>query len=332
MARIRSIHPGVYTDEAWASVSIAARWLGMGICTEADDNGIFEWKPLQLKMRIFPADSADVPGLLSELCQAGIVKSFDADGKKYGALRNFCRFQRPRKPKSWFPMTDEVRSFVALDAEPASDDDAEQEPVPKKSVPTDVEAMSVPKKSEAVPQKSEKSPQMEDGGWRMEKEISPLSECAGESASVPQATRLRTRLVGELYGGGMNAPVDIARADTWVAQGWDQDICFAVMAEALTRPGARDKPLKWFDGKIRDAHNNRNTGAASDDAAHHHHRTPRPSRSELNRSTMAEVLAGRPDSRLAAQAAEPRGADGSAESAHGGAVVPLRPTVGAGFG
>lgn len=155
MARIRSIHPGIYTDEAWASVSISARWFAKGICTEADDNGVFEWKPLQLKMRIFPADSVDVPALLQELADAGIVLQFSADGKTLGAVRNFCKFQRPRKPKAWFPLTDDVRTFVALGSESVSEDEPEAGPVPKKSEP--------------VPPKSEKPPQMEDGGGRRKK-------------------------------------------------------------------------------------------------------------------------------------------------------------------
>ncbi|MGU3496117.1 hypothetical protein ACLBXM_18910 [Xanthobacteraceae bacterium A53D] len=176
MSRIRSIHPGIYTDEAWASVSVAARWMCMGICTEADDNGVFEWKPLQLKMRIFPADTVDVPALLEELCGAGIVRSFEAEGKKYGALRNFCRFQRPRKPKSWFAITDEVRAFVALDADAAGDDEHEDGPVRKKSEPRDFGLTE-------VPPKSEKSPQMEDGGWKRENKTLPLLAAEDEPAS-----------------------------------------------------------------------------------------------------------------------------------------------------
>jgi len=156
VARIRSIHPGIYTDEAWASVSIAARWLAKGICTEADDNGVFEWKPLQLKMRIFPADSVDVVTLLAELESAGIVMRFTADGKPLGAVRNFCKYQRPRKPKAWFPITDEARTFVALGSEGPEPADDEVTPVPKKSE-------LAPVKADEVPHESEKPPQMEDG-------------------------------------------------------------------------------------------------------------------------------------------------------------------------
>jgi len=159
VARIRSIHPGIYTDEAWASVSIPARWFAKGICTEADDNGVFEWKPLQLKMRIFPADNVDLVALLEELEAAGIIMRFTGDGRSLGAVRNFCKYQRPRKPKAWFPITPEVGKFVALGYEITEPYDDECETVPKKSEPKAV-------KADPVPKKSEKSPQMEDGGGR----------------------------------------------------------------------------------------------------------------------------------------------------------------------
>lgn len=165
MARIRSIHPGIYTDEAWASVSVAARWLGMGICTEADDNGTFEWKPLQLKMRVFPVDNVNVADLLDELEAAGVVMRFAAEGRALGSLKNFCRFQRPRKPKAWFPTTDQSRQFAAVGAPPAADDDNEPPAVPQKSELATPEAPP-------VPPKSAKRPQMEDGGGRREEKIS----------------------------------------------------------------------------------------------------------------------------------------------------------------
>ncbi|HEY9219524.1 MAG TPA: hypothetical protein VIO94_15865 [Phenylobacterium sp.] len=160
MARIRSIHPGIYTDEAWASVSIAARWLGMGICTEADDRGTFEWKPLGLKMKIFPADAVDVHELLAELAAANIVMRFDVEGRSFGSVRNFCKHQRPKKPKAWFPTTPESLDFSASgDAvTPVSSELGEDERgvVPKKGELD-------PVKPTSVPPKSEMSPQMEDG-------------------------------------------------------------------------------------------------------------------------------------------------------------------------
>lgn len=114
MARIRSVHPGLFTDEAWVSCSPLARILVLGLWTEADDQGVFEWKPLQIKMRILPGDGADVAALLAEIEGAGIVKAFSEGGKNYGAIRNFRKFQRPQKPNAIHPLPEFAASFVGL--------------------------------------------------------------------------------------------------------------------------------------------------------------------------------------------------------------------------
>jgi len=117
MARIRSIHPPIFSDEAFVSCSVTARLLVIGLWTEADDKGVFEWKPLSLKMRIFPADAFDIDmmsGWLAELSKANIVCSFEADGKTYGAIRNFRKYQRPQKPNDIHPLPENLRSYVAL--------------------------------------------------------------------------------------------------------------------------------------------------------------------------------------------------------------------------
>ncbi|MFT8980313.1 hypothetical protein [Gluconobacter oxydans] len=112
MARIRSIHPGLWTDEAFATLSMAARVLIMGIWNHADDGGGFEWKPLTLKMRIFPADNIDVAGLLEELSSSNLILEYDEDGKRYGAVRNFGKWQRAQKPDRFCPMPPEVREYA----------------------------------------------------------------------------------------------------------------------------------------------------------------------------------------------------------------------------
>jgi hypothetical protein len=113
MARIRSIHPGLFTDEAFASLSMAARVLLLGIWTEADDQGVFEWKPVTLKMRIFSADNLDVVPLMTELEKADAVRQFSFEGKSHGAVRNFCRYQKPKTPKYRHVTDDDIRNYVA---------------------------------------------------------------------------------------------------------------------------------------------------------------------------------------------------------------------------
>lgn len=116
MARIRSVHPSLFTDEAWVSCSPLARVLFIGLWTDADDQGLFEWKPLQLKMRLLPGDGADVTALLAELADVDLVKAYDVDGKRYGAIKDFRKFQRPQKPNAIHPLPEIIREYVGLAA------------------------------------------------------------------------------------------------------------------------------------------------------------------------------------------------------------------------
>ena len=116
MSRIRSVHPGLWSDERFVSVTAWARLLFVGLWNECDDQGSFEWSPLKLKMRIFPADSIDVAPLLMDLEAAGCVMRYEAGARPYGAIRNFCRWQRPKKPNTIYPQPSEVRDWVAAAA------------------------------------------------------------------------------------------------------------------------------------------------------------------------------------------------------------------------
>lgn len=150
MARIRSIHPGLFTDEAFVSLSSDAQVFLMGIWTECDDQGVFEWKPVTLRMRLRPTKDGSVDSLLSELETANCIRSYELSGRKYGAVRNFRKYQRPKRPNAIHLMTDEIRTYVALSAS-CSEQEHDEDGV--------------------IPPKGEIAPQMEDGGDnRMKKE------------------------------------------------------------------------------------------------------------------------------------------------------------------
>ena len=108
MSRIRSIHPGLWTDDEFVCLSPMARLLFIGLWNECDDGGCFEWKPLRLKMRVLPADNIDIDAVLAELIQGNCIMRYAHDGKEYGAVRNFCRFQKPKKPIYFCPETPEI--------------------------------------------------------------------------------------------------------------------------------------------------------------------------------------------------------------------------------
>ena len=139
MARIRSVHPGQWTDVGFVSCSPLARLLAIGLRNEADDHGVFVWDALQLKMRILPADNVDVLALLDELLKYNQVRKFaDQSAKEYGVIRNFRRWQRPEKPKFLYPFPDNVIDYAGH-----SPKDGDQTTYNRRSVddlsPTDTE-------------------------------------------------------------------------------------------------------------------------------------------------------------------------------------------------
>jgi hypothetical protein len=140
MSRIRSIHPGFWTDEALVSLSDGAALFYIGLLNESDDNGVFEWKPVTLRMRLRPTKDGAVDALLAELVRANAIRRYEHEGRQYGAVRNFRKYQRPKKPKAVHPTTPEVETYLGstrLSGEPEEDE---------------------------APPKGELAPQMEEGG------------------------------------------------------------------------------------------------------------------------------------------------------------------------
>lgn len=180
MARIRSIHPGQWTDEQFVSVSFAARLLALGLRNEADDNGVFEWKPITIKMRLFAADNVSVPDLLDELSGSDIVQRFDEGGKSFGAIRNFRRWQRPEKPNSVHPLPERLRKYVGLSPiDPPTDvEKSPTEPSPEDGKsPTDPSGEDDGSGSDQLPLDDQSATgcrksfqRKEEGGRREEKE------------------------------------------------------------------------------------------------------------------------------------------------------------------
>lgn len=114
MARIRSVHPQQWTDDQFVTCSPLARLLALAIRNEADDNGVFEWNPVKLKMRCLPADNCDVAALLDELVASQQVHRYQVAGKPYGLIRSFGRFQSPKSPTFVYPVPAEIPEGYAL--------------------------------------------------------------------------------------------------------------------------------------------------------------------------------------------------------------------------
>lgn len=98
MARIRSIKPEFWTDEKVVAVSHSARLLFIGLWNFSDDSGNLENNPVQIKMRVLPADSCSVQPLLQELVSVGLLREYSVNGKNYLNIKGFKDHQVINKP------------------------------------------------------------------------------------------------------------------------------------------------------------------------------------------------------------------------------------------
>jgi hypothetical protein len=170
MPRIRSVHPGLFTDEAFMTLTVErplACTLLIGLWVQADDSGTFEWKPLTIKARVLPAVHEDVKDLLQALLDVDLIQLFDIGGKPYGVIRNFVKYQRPKDPQDIHPCSEQSRAFAGFEPDGSR---------PRSSTgrPRGETTSEPPPKPPGNP--SEKSRQREEGGGNRRRKSSGSNE------------------------------------------------------------------------------------------------------------------------------------------------------------
>ena len=254
MARIRSIHPGLWTDETYVSLSPFARLMFLGIWNECDDMGSFEWSPIKLKMRLLPADSVDAVALLDELAEARCIMSYEAGGKRYSAVRNFCQYQRPKKPNSTYPQTEAVRNWVNIEARstrdggeldtPSATPSGELTP-PSTKASGELNARKGGASGEAVgnqlPTGGEKSRQRKEGG---DSSVDKSTDAVASSSDPKKALfDAGVALLGE---GGLSAKSARGLIAKWYHAHGEE----ATNAALLSAAG-RAEPVSWIEARLR---------------------------------------------------------------------------------
>lgn len=95
MARGRILSPEFWTDSAMVRLSPFARLLYMGMWNHAFcDKGHMWDDPIDLKLKILPADSVDAEELLKELVASGRVARGSVDGRAFLSIPTFLRWQK----------------------------------------------------------------------------------------------------------------------------------------------------------------------------------------------------------------------------------------------
>lgn len=115
MPRIRTVKPEYWTDEKIVELSITARLFFIGLWNFADDNGVLENKPKQLKIRIFPTDDVEVTRLIDELNNLNLIITYETNGASFIYIRNLTKHQvidRSRKSNLPTPPIDLINQQV----------------------------------------------------------------------------------------------------------------------------------------------------------------------------------------------------------------------------
>jgi hypothetical protein len=101
MARIRTIKPEFWMNEALACIPEHARLLAIALLNHADDKGYFLANPALVRAACFPFEehSKNVLGSLQELSRIGYIEVRDCDGKAIGRICKFTDHQRIDKPQ-----------------------------------------------------------------------------------------------------------------------------------------------------------------------------------------------------------------------------------------
>lgn len=110
MGRIRSVKPQTFTDEQlWdaeqeSKLPVIRSYIGLW--TQCDREGRFEWRPRMLKIAILPYDTAvDFADVLNVLARGRWVVPYEQDGQMYGYIRTWHKHQfvNHRESPSFLP-------------------------------------------------------------------------------------------------------------------------------------------------------------------------------------------------------------------------------------
>jgi len=97
MARIRTIKPEFFLHEelfdAEAATNLPLRVAFIGLWTQADREGRFEWRPRRLKAAILPYDDVDMARVLHALATRGFIAQYACEGREFGVIPSFPRHQ-----------------------------------------------------------------------------------------------------------------------------------------------------------------------------------------------------------------------------------------------
>lgn len=84
-------HAEIYDAEVESGLPLRLAWAGLW--TVCDRRGLFWWKPREMKFDVLPYDPVDLSTVLDTLHRYGFVERYVIDGKHFGRIPSFERWQ-----------------------------------------------------------------------------------------------------------------------------------------------------------------------------------------------------------------------------------------------
>jgi hypothetical protein len=101
MPRSRIVNPEFFLHEGLGRCSPHARLLFVALWTQADREGRLRWLPLKVHGETFPHESTlDISGLAAELVEAGTFVLYEHEGRIFGQVTGFTKWQNPHRNES----------------------------------------------------------------------------------------------------------------------------------------------------------------------------------------------------------------------------------------
>ncbi len=97
MARIRTIKPELFKHERLYDLEketgLPVRLVFIGLFTQCDREGRFEWRPRQLKTDILPYDDVEFSRVLHALATREFIVKYASNGREYGQIPSWKKHQ-----------------------------------------------------------------------------------------------------------------------------------------------------------------------------------------------------------------------------------------------
>ena len=115
MARKRIVSPEFFTHRglyrAERKYKLPLRVAFAGLWGQSDRRGIFRWDADALQVAVLPFDRCEMVDVLAALSEAGFIAKYEVDGREYGFIPTFARWQTfhhkeiaskdPAPPQHW---------------------------------------------------------------------------------------------------------------------------------------------------------------------------------------------------------------------------------------